>query len=78
MNKTRSKQLQKVIEKLALLKDQAEKIGEAEQAAFDDASEKVQESERGEKMEEAVRDIEEATNAIEEAMDALTRAQLDE
>lgn len=75
MNKTRFNRLQRIIEKLADLKEQIEAIGEQEQDAYDNASERVQDGEKGDAMQAAVRDLESAAYSIEEAMTAATDAQ---
>lgn len=77
MNKARAKKIQRLIEKLATLKDQVEAIQQTEDEAFDNASEKVQESDKGEAMQEAVRDLEAAASSIDDAIESLTLAQGD-
>lgn len=75
MNKSRFNKLQRIIEKMADLKEQIEAIGEQEQDAFDNASERVQDSDKGDAMQSAVQDLEAAASSIEEAMDSATAAQ---
>lgn len=75
MNKTRAKHLQKLIDRLAAIRIDLEVLQEQEQDAFDNASEAVQDSERGDEMEQAARDIEAAVNAIDEAISYATDAQ---
>lgn len=75
MNKARFNKLQTLIERLAKIQAELESLQEQEQAAFDNASENVQESDRGAAMEEAVGNIEQATYGVQEAIDAATLAQ---
>lgn len=75
MNKARHNKLQRLIEQLAAIKDQLETLQQAEQDAYDNASEKVQDDERGDAMLEAVGDIEAAVNSVDEAIDSCTQAQ---
>lgn len=75
MNKSRFNKLQRIIEKLADLKEQIEEIGEREQEAYDNASERVQEGEKGDAMLNAMSDLEATAQSIEEAMDNATQAQ---
>lgn len=75
MNKARAKKIQTVIERLAKLKEMVEELQQEEQDAFDNASEKLQESEKGEAMEEAARDLEQSISSLDEAIEYLTLAQ---
>lgn len=75
MNNQRRNEIQKAIEKLETIQDNIDFIAGEERDAFDNLPESIQESERGQKMEEAADTLEEVKDAISELVDSLTGAQ---
>lgn len=71
MNKNDRKQVSKWVEQLESIKSSIEEMQETEQDKFDNLPEGLQESERGEAIEEAVSQLEEAVDNINEAIDNL-------
>lgn len=74
MNKQRRKQLADIIEQLESLKSELEEVKEQEEA-FENMPESLQESDRGERMQEAIDILDGACSSIEEAIDGITEAQ---
>lgn len=73
MNKLRRKELSRIIEKLERLealrleiKDELETVLEEEQEAFDNLPESLQESERGQQMQEYIEAMDGALDALDE------------
>ena len=71
MNNTRRKAIMKIAERLEELKTDFELLRDEEQEAFDNMPESIQESERGEQMQEAIDALDEACCSIDEAIDRL-------
>jgi hypothetical protein len=71
MNKARRKWLEDIYNRLEVLKDELENISAEEQDAYDNLPEGIQDSERGDVMEENVSDIDDAASSIEEIMDTI-------
>lgn len=71
MNKARRKWLEDIYNRLEVLKDELENLSVEEQDAYDNLPESLQDSERGDAMEENVSDIDDAASSIEEIMDTI-------
>lgn len=71
MNKNRKMRLQKAISEFAHAKDEIEAILNEEQEAFDNLPESLQESERGDEMQEYIDHLTEAMDALNEAENEL-------
>lgn len=71
MNKTRRAKLNAVINALAALKSDVELLQEEEQEAFDNLPESIQETDRGEAIQDAADSMSDAADLIDEAMEAL-------
>lgn len=72
MNNARRKQIDKLIERLYTLQEELQDlsaqacfIADDERDAFDNLPESIQESERGEKMEESIDNLEDASNELD-------------
>lgn len=72
MNKARRKALEKISDKLMELQVDLQYVHEEEEEAFDNMPESLQESERGDEMQEALSTMENADGAIQEAIDYLS------
>lgn len=66
MNRDRRKRLMQLSEKLSEVRTSLESILEEEENAFDNLPESIQESEKGERMQEYIENIGEAISNIEE------------
>ena len=75
MNKQRRKQLADMVEQLELLKSELEEVTEQEEEAFENMPESIQESDRGQRMQEVIEILDNAMLSIEEAIDGITEAQ---
>lgn len=71
MNKARRKEIAEIVEIMRGAVDRLEFVQNEEQEAFDNLSEGLQATERGETMENAVSEIETAVNSVTEAIDAI-------
>lgn len=71
MNKNDRKELQDYVEQLEGIQCALEEMQENEQCKLDNMPESLQESERGEAMQEAIETLESAANSLEEAIDYL-------
>lgn len=71
MNKARRKWLEDIYNRLEVLKDELENLSVEEQDAYDNLPESLQDSERGDAMEENVSDIDDVASSIEEIMDTI-------
>ena len=71
MNKQNRKDIEKLIEKLDEVKTDLEFMQEDEESKYDNLPEGIQDSERGDAMQEAIENIESAVGSIEEAIDSL-------
>lgn len=71
MNKARRKNLATIIETLEAMKSSLEDVRDEEESAFDNLPESIQESERGETMQEIVDALYDACDSLEETIDSL-------
>ena len=71
MNKDRRARIDELSVNLEDTRAEIEMLHDEEQEAFDNLPEGIQESERGELMDNAISSLEQAHSAIEEAMNAL-------
>ena len=71
MNKSRRATLTMIANAMEELKSRLETVRDEEQDAFDNMPESLQESERGEAMQEAIDNMEYAMDSLEEAVDYL-------
>ena len=76
MNKERRRELSKIVGELKALKERVEAVMNEEQYGFDNLSEGLQQTMRGEAMEEAVSNLESAIESIDEAIDAIEEASM--
>jgi t-SNARE complex subunit (syntaxin) len=74
MNKERRKAIEKISDKLTDLQAELEELREAEEEAYDNLPESLQDGEKGDAMQEAIEHLEDADSYIEEAKDALNDA----
>ena len=75
MNKERRKQLENIAEQLESLKLELEEVKEQEEEAFENMPESLQESDRGQRMQEVIDILDNSFSSIEEAIDGITEAQ---
>ena len=71
MNKARRKQIEAALELLQQASEIIAVVGDEEEEAFDNLPESIQESERGEKMQEYIDTIDEVIGAVDEVKDNL-------
>lgn len=71
MNAKQRKELQGYVDSLEEIKSNIETMMEDEQSKLDNMPESLQESERGEAMQEAIDNLESAASSLEEAIDYL-------
>ena len=71
MNKQNRKKLQGYVESLEEIKSAIEEMRDDEECKFDNMPEGLQESERGDAMQEAIENLESASSSMEEAIDYL-------
>jgi hypothetical protein len=74
MNKQTRKEISKYINSLEDLKQDIESMLEDEETKFDNMPEGLQESERGEAIQNAIENLESASDAIGDAIDYLNDA----
>ena len=74
MNKDRRNKIDLLRSRLEEIMEQINELAEEERDAFDNLPESIQESERGENMENAFDNLDSAVASIEEAVDYLTEA----
>ena len=74
MNKERRNRIQKVISQLETLKDEISDIGMEEDEAYNNLPEGIQDSDRGEAMEEAVSNLELASDTFDDIIAYLNEA----
>ncbi len=74
MNKQRRKSIGEVISKLEELREELDGIMSDEQEAFDNLPESLQESDRGNAMQEAIDNLDYAMSSFEEAIEYLESA----
>lgn len=71
MNNQRRKKLEAALTKLAAIQEELTELQEQELTAYNNLPEDVQDSERGEYMEEAADDLGQADDDIQEIIDTL-------
>jgi len=71
MNNTRRKAIMKIAERLEELKTDFELLRDEEQEAFDNMPESIQESERGEHIENIIYNMDEVLENLESAFDTM-------
>lgn len=71
MNAKQRKELQGYVDSLEKIKSNIETMMEEEQSKLDNMPESLQESERGEVMQDAIDNLESASSSLEEAIDYL-------
>lgn len=74
MNANRRKRIGAIWDKIEDLKAELESIMEEEQECFDNLPESLQDSERGDKMQEAIDALENAANSIDDVIEYLQEA----
>lgn len=74
MNKQRRKAIEKLISQAEELKDSILTLKAEEETAYENLPESLQESEKGEQMQEAIDALDNAETGIDEVIDALTEA----
>lgn len=74
MNNQRRKEIADVLNELAALRSRVEDLQSEEQDYFDNMPENLQQSERGEKAEQAASRLEDALTAFDEIEEALNEA----
>lgn len=74
MNKVRRKSIDTLMARLEDLRLDVEYLQEEEQEAFNNIPESLQESEKGEKIQESIDALEEALSNLEEALENLDTA----
>ena len=71
MNKARRKELASIVELIEEARERLEAVKDAEQEAFDNMPESLQDSERGETMQEYIDTMEELLDALDDGVDEL-------
>lgn len=74
MNKNDRKELEKALALLGEAQEIIDAIKDGEQEKFDNLSEGLQQTERGQKFEETVSTLEDAWNSIDEAVGSINEA----
>lgn len=74
MNKRRRKELSDIIGELMNLREQIEMLMDEEQECFDNLGESLQQTERGETMENAIAEMDSAMDSIDDAIESLETA----
>lgn len=74
MNNARRKQIAEAIIALEIIKTAIEGFRDEEEDAYDNLPESIQDSARGEEMQEAVDALEDACDSLDEALDRLNDA----
>lgn len=74
MNQARRKKIDKLIEQFETLKEEVDALMEEESAAYENLSENLQESARGQSMQEAIDNLGNASSSIEEVTGYLESA----
>lgn len=74
MNNQRRKEIETVLDELAALRSRVEDLQNEEQESYDNMPEGLQQSERGEKAEQAASRLEDALTAFDEIEAALNEA----
>ena len=71
MNKNRRKQLERIVEQLENLRDDLEMLKYEEQECFDNLPDSLQESEKGEMMQEYADDLEAAYDDLDNVISSI-------
>ena len=71
MNKARRKKIEEIREAISSLYDDLESVKIDEEDAFDNLPESLQESDRGESMQDAIDHLDSACDMLQEAIDEL-------
>lgn len=71
MNKDRRKSIERIVDKINEIKADLTSIRGDEEEAYDNLPEGIQESERGDSMQEAIEAMDNADGALQEAADFL-------
>lgn len=74
MNKERRNRINKVIEQLEVLKDEISDISMEESEAYDNLPEGIQDSDRGEAMQEAIDNLDMASDTFDDIIEYLNEA----
>lgn len=74
MNKTRRKEIEKILEVLDSIRTDVESILDAEQEAFENIPESLEGTDRYDQAEEAVSNLDDALSSLEDAIDSLENA----
>lgn len=74
MNKERRKALAEIVDQLAGIRSAIEQVKDDEQDAFDNMPEGLQQSEKGEKAENAISRLDDALSAVDDIESALIEA----
>ena len=74
MNSKQRKQIEKWIDSINEIKEGVESMQEDETEKLDNMPENLQESERGEQMQNGIENLEAAASSLEEAIDSLNSA----
>lgn len=74
MNQIRRKKIRKAIETLNNVRSVVDQILDEEQDSFDNTPEALQDSEKGDKMQEAISQLEDAVDNIDDAIESLEEA----
>lgn len=74
MNKRRREKISKAVNYLKTARDLVDTVMSEEQDAFDSTPESIQDSEKGEKMEEAIGNLDDAIDNIDTAIESLEEA----
>lgn len=75
MNNSRRKQISALLAQLNEIRDSVEQLQGEEQEGFDNLPEGLQQSEKGQAMEQAAEQLASALSAIDEGLQALEEAQ---
>lgn len=75
MNKKRRKEIENLRESISETKAKLQDLLDEEQQAFDNMPESIQESERGEEIQEIIEYMEAAIDSLKEATESLTEIQ---
>lgn len=68
MNNLQRKRIERLIEKLEAIRDEFYEMAEEEQEKFDNMPESLQDSERGEALQEGADNLQEQADAIDDAI----------
>ena len=71
MNKARRKRIEKVVNLLEELRDELESVKEDEQSAYDNMPDSLQDSERGDSMQDAIDTLDEINTDFENLIESV-------